>query len=208
MKKTKRGSHVGVVLSFVIFMTALLLIFAIVQPNLTVEEKNNIREYLQNEILEQTSEEITTVSVSLTHSAPQSCVELNNFFSRTGIGDKIFIRSDSGNVLSTEVSGQNLLTQRNGNIFFRVYWSEEFEHETGTLGSCQSLNEGEEGYVLGLAKTTKHMFETKVIKLINDYNADYDATKRSLGIVSGDEFDFGFEYHNGTTIETTGQEGH
>jgi hypothetical protein len=199
MAKGKRGSHVEVVISFVIFMTFIFFIYLITQPTLKSEKKESSLENLANGLAEKASGNLTSVSASII--ATQDCADLINFFSAAGIGNKIITKSDEGNVLSSGISSQDLLVQRSGNLFFRVYESEEFAEETGTMTGCQSLAQGS-GYSLGLIKEGKSIFETKIVKLIGDYNSDYDILKNELKIPQGNDFDFSFTYNNGTEIST------
>lgn len=198
----KQGSQVEVVISFVIFMMFLFFIYLMTQPAIKSERKDSSLENLANGLAERVSGNLTSVSVSI--SATQDCVELVNFFSATGIGDRILARSEGEIALPLGTSGSSLFAERTGVTFFRVYESEEFAQETGAMSGCQSLIQGS-GYNLGLIKTEKKIFETKVLTLISDYNSDYDALKDELEIPQENDFDFSFTYKNGTQVLTQNQ---
>lgn len=193
--KNKKASHVGVVLSFVIFMTFVLFLYIVTQPSLKFNDKQNALRQLESKITEKVSADITIVSVFV-ESQP-NCVELVNFLSKTEMNNKTITRSDSG-ILTSGVSGENLQVDTEGITFFKVYGSDEFPEKTGSLGSCQTISEGN-GYTLGLVKTTKEIFETKMIEFIQDYNSNYDSLKEGFGL-GLNEFSFEFEYNNGTII--------
>src|SRR3989344_9392359 len=146
--KQKKGSHVGVVLSFVIFMTFIFFIYLITQPALKTERKDNSLEFLAMGLMEKVSANLTAVSVAITQSNPQDCVRLSSFFSTTDVGNKVVARDNSGNTLQSSVDVDDLLVVRNGVTFFKVYGSEEFNTAaTGQINPCQQLSQGN-GYIL------------------------------------------------------------
>lgn len=202
IKKNKRGSQVEIVISFVIFMTFIFFIYLITQPMLKSERKESSLENLASRLAEKSLANITSASVAI--SATQDCVDLDNFLNVVGNGNRVIVRSDDGTVLSSGVSGSDLRVGRNGLSFFKVYGSGEFAQETRTISGCQYLTQGS-GYTLGLVKTTKNIFESKIIGLIGEYNTDYDSLKSELKIPEENDFDFSFTYSNGTEILTGNQ---
>src|SRR3989338_7848725 len=183
--KQKKGSHVGVVLSFVIFMTFIFFIYLITQPALKTERKDNSLEFLARGLTEKSSGNLTTASVTIIPPGPpQDCVRLSGFFSTTGVGNKIIARDNSGNTLQSSVDVDDLLVVRNGVTFFKVYESGEFAAAaTGAINPCPQLSQGS-GYVLGLVKTDESIFQTKIVKLIENYSSNYDGLKDDLKISS------------------------
>lgn len=199
----KKGSHVGFVVSFVLFITFIVFVYAILSSRVDFgQEKANSLNYIKAEIMDRVSENLTSVSIAIGQQNPQSCIQLKDFFLKTGMGDSFVARSDSGNVLRSGKSGSDLFLERNGNLFFRVYGSEEFAVSGGTLSNCQSLSEGSQGYTLGLSRDSREVFESKVLKLSGNYTENYEALKKDMRIVQGDEFGFRFTYNNGTEIKT------
>mgnify|MGYP001614895559 CR=1 FL=1 len=201
--KRKKGSHVGFVISFVLFITFVVFMYAIISSRATVgQEKANSLDYVKEEITKRVSANLAEVSVSIGAQNPQSCVQLTNFFSKTGLGDRFFALDDSENILQTGKGGNDLFVQRNGNLFFRVYGSGEFNVSGGAVTGCQSLNEGPNGYILGLSRDSKEIFETRVLTLFENYTGNYETLKGEMKISSSDEFGFRFVYNNGTEIRT------
>lgn len=199
----RNGSHVGFVISFVMFITFIVFMYLILNSRVDFgQQKANSLEYVKGEITDRISGNLTSASVAIGQPSPQSCVELSNFLGATGIGNRVIVRSDSGNILNAGISGQSLQVERDGNTFFRVYGSEEFIQETDSLGSCQSLSEGSQGYTLGLIRDSKDIFESKVIRLLNNYIGDYETLKKDMKVSSMDEFGFRFIYNNRTEIKT------
>ena len=66
--KSKRGSHVGVVLSFVMFVTFLIFLYSILEPQLKVErDKEAFLEYLKRDLVQNFYEELTVVITKSVH---------------------------------------------------------------------------------------------------------------------------------------------
>ena len=201
-------SHVGVVLSFVIFVTFILFIYMIVKPAVGTENKQNLLNYVKDVLIERSSTELRSVSVLIDTETPQTCVQLSGFFDKTGIGNRVIVRNDIGEVLNAKISGQDLFVERNGDeIFLRVYGSEEFNNITeGTISPCEQLSESSGGYMFGLIRSKKNVFEKRMIQLIESYNDNYESLKGELNIASGNEFRLDFIYANGTIISTEEKE--
>ena len=201
MKKNEcRGvvSHVGVVLSFVIFVTFVIFIYIIVRPSIESENKQNLLDNLKEKIIENSSAELTSISVFA--EIPSSCVRLINF---VDIGDRIIVRNKDGEVLNAKISGQDLYIEKNNDEkFLKIYGSEKFELADGTLSGCAPLST----YTLGLVKTEKIVFEKPIIRLIKNYNNDYGGLKEELNIGAGNDFSLSFTYANGTTVSTQERE--
>lgn len=193
----KKGSHVGFVISFVLFITFIIFMYAILSSRVDFgQEKANSLNYVKAEIIERVSENLTSVSVVLNNPG-SNCVELSNFLGATGITDRLIVRSDSGNILTSGISGKSLQVNRNENTFFRVYESEEFPEISSPLSGCTNSN-----YILGLSRDSRDIFESKVLELFGNYTENYEALKKDMKISPGDEFGFGFTYNNGTEIKT------
>ena len=207
-KKSRLGvvSHVGVVLSFVIFVTFVIFIYMIVRPTVTTENKQNLLDYVEGVIIENSSANLVGASV-LIGEFPQTCAQLVGFFDRVETGNRVIARNNKGEVLNARISGQDLYVEKNGEeIFLKIYGSEEFDiTETGTMSGCRYLTEGPQGYVLGLVRTEKNVFEKRIIELIESYNNNYESLKGGLNMGS-DDFRLGFTYANGTVVSTEEKE--
>jgi len=201
-------SHVGVVLSFVIFVTFIIFVYIMVRPAVGAENKQNLLDNLKDRVIEKSSAELLGASVLIDKDVLQSCVQLNDFFNKTEIGNRTIVKNDAGEVLNAKISGQDLFVERNGNeIFLKIYGSEELDiTETGTISPCEQLNEESGGYVFGLVRTEKNVFEKRIIQLIEDYNDNYESLKEELNVAPGNEFRLGFTYANGTSISTEEKE--
>jgi len=199
-------SHVGIFLSFVIFVTFIMFIYVIIKPAVGTENNQNLLNHLKNVLIENSSSELTSVSVLIDTEITDSCVRLSGFFNRAKISsDKIIVRDDDGDVLTSKISGENLFVENIGDeIFLKIYESENFPTIELEAPSCQLLDEGSD-YILGLIRTEKNIFEKQIIQIIESYNHDYESLKEELNIIRN-EFRLNFTYANGTDISTEKKE--
>lgn len=192
--KNRKGSHVEVIISFIIFVTFIFFIFSIIEPSInTQKDKENTFDNIEFGIINKISSDMTTITVKFS-SGGSACVDLSDL----NIGNNIFVKDASGETVSSSSDG-NTLKINKGNpsdTFFKIYYSEEFDELTGS--GCSLVN-----YELGLTKTEKYIFETKMLDLINE---DYETLKNNLKIPKGIEFGYGIKLSNGTTFETNREE--
>jgi hypothetical protein len=78
----KIGSHVGMMLSFAIFVTFIVFLYSIVKPAINIgENKNSILSDIEAGIIKNTSANLTAASVQLDSAQDtKNCVKLNLFF--------------------------------------------------------------------------------------------------------------------------------
>jgi hypothetical protein len=204
----KQGSHVGVMISFVIFITFVIFMYSIVQPALNVQrDKEALSTSLELGILKKVSYDLTTGTIFLENSMGSGCVELNDATDELGIGDNLVVKDGEGTILNTYIDGNDILVQgaSTSGYFLKVHYSPILGEAEPTSLSCTELQEGED-YIIGLVKTHKYLFEIKMIELIEDYASQYENLKTELNILEGMEFGYGIILSNGTTIETKAEE--
>ncbi|MCX6750292.1 MAG: hypothetical protein NTZ83_02445 [Candidatus Pacearchaeota archaeon] len=197
--KNRRGSHVEVIISFIIFITFIIFIFASIKsPINRQEDKKNIFDSIEVGIINKISSDMTVITATLA-SEGEECVNLNNFTSDLNIGGNILVKGPSGGNVGSHIDGDSLEINRESNSdeFFKIYYSEEFD-ELGTNSGCEGIS-----YEIGLTKTSEYIFEEKFLEMMND---DYEALKTELDIPKGVNFGYGMILSNGTTLEKTSEE--
>jgi hypothetical protein len=206
----KQGSHVGVMISFALFVTFLLFLYAMVQPILSSHrDKESLSTNLELAILNKISYDLTSASVFLDNSIGSSCVKLNGAIPALGIGGNIAAEDNAGTMLGTYLSsagGNDVIIQgaSTSEDFIKIYYSSVLD-ATGTSSlTCTELEEGTD-YNIGLVKTKKYPFEAKIMDLMKDYS-NYEILKSELNFPEGTEFGFGIILSNGTTIQTVRDE--
>ena len=207
IKMNKKGSHVGVILSFVIFITFIVFLYTVVRPIVTLgENKQTTLEYIEDKIMKNTSAELTTVSIQIDNSknpSGQSCIKLEDFFILSGASFNIKVKNETNSLQEAYASPPHLMIVRKvgANTFFKAYSSPEFEKiENKTISPCFSMAYNTY-YTFGSITTTKYVFEKEIYKLIEYYKTDYEKLKNELNIPPGNEFGFVFVQSNGTKIE-------
>jgi hypothetical protein len=206
MKKSdKKGSHVEVIISFIIFVVFVFFIFSIIEPSIqTKKDKINLIEHVEIQITDRISADLTILTVKIIGST-SACISLDGELSN--LDARITSKGNSGQsfncyISSTDSEDLQIERTNTSDNFLKVYSSSAFPSLATRSSSCQSLQEGT-GYTLGLTKTSNYIFESKVLELINE---NYETLKNNLNIPKGIDFGYGIILANGTTIETIDEE--
>jgi len=203
-RKLKRGSHVGLVLSFIIFIVFLVYLYAIIEPAIKVQkDKESFLNYLEVKLEKEFSSNLTTTTIKIEESINpvQNCFVIENIIGNIIEEPNLVIKGESEDILDYSISGDslNLETGTSFSGFLKIYSSEEFEYSPSFDGqSCGSLTQ----VSTGLVKTEKKIFESKIIESIAEYKSNYEDFKSELNTPEQSEFSFSFIYSNGTKIFT------
>jgi len=195
----KKGSHVGVIISFVIFVTFMIFLYSLTKTSIRSEEKeNSLLDYLKMRLIQDSSAELTTITVNLEKSSSSDCVELNGLITQLEINSRIIVKNNNQTTTIAALNSEDLRINRidNGDTFFKIYYSNEFPATGSSSWTCEEFNAGTD-YILGLVKTEEYVFEEKFFNLIDSYE-NYEDMKENLKIPEGSEFGLGFIYENGT----------
>lgn len=223
MKNNKRGSHVGVILSFAIFITFVMFLYVLVQPNLVDQETQvSALKNLQRQILQNVSDNLTTTGIKVEISGqPQSCLTLINFFEMTNMGYNLGASGENGELFEVYTSedakdlfiysgGANLKLKDKTKTVIRLYNSSSFKEVTPPSGSFPYGHCAipDVTYTLGYTNTREVVMDSKLKTLIEFYNRNdpflgYIPLKDKFGLIS--DFGFNFTYQNRTTVGTTKQ---
>lgn len=197
MKKfNKKGTHVGVILSLVIFVSFLIFLYIVIEPALrTPEGKQSLIDSLKLRLPEEFSADLTTVTISATPDSAD-CLQIDNTV--LGVSElNASVKDGGGALVDLENTGNYLIIDWTGNQdFFKIYYSEEEFKDYSSSFTCSNT----EIIIVSSLKTEKKIFETKIISFISLYESNYGEIKEVLKIPSGDEFSFSFTYSNGTVI--------
>jgi hypothetical protein len=209
MRGDKHGSHVGVIISFVIFITFIVFLYVVVNPAVqTGEDKKTTLDYVGSKITENVSANFTSASIKINSkkNPGTNCVQLKNFLAFLEISRPypLIVKNEIGDI-ENAYSGSgtnfaNLVINRKNkdNLFFEIDISPEFPGiSVSTISPCSSVSE----YNISLIKTQSYVFENNMYELIDEYNGDYEKLKTELNVPPGVEFGFGFTQSNGTKID-------
>ncbi len=207
--KNKIGSHVGMILSFVIFITFVVFVYVTMSPNI---ETSGSKRTLLNEIslvlIENMSSNFTSMSVSInsTTNPSTNCISLEGILIYSEISPNVIVKDISQQkqlvYYDPKNDGSNIRINRSSldQLFCKIYSSPEFDKipQTST-SSCTTLPFGV-GYKIGSWNSGKYIFEKNILPLVEQYNQDYAGLKNSLHISPGNEFGFEFVLNDGTRI--------
>jgi hypothetical protein len=162
IKNTRGQGHVEMILSFVLFVGALIVLFIFINPFAKTEEVSVI-EGIQERIIDEISLEIGRLSAIVENEAID-CYSLSGL----SYGANYIEKQDSNNLRK-----------------YDIYFSDNFG--PGSI-SCAGL--AGTSYSLGTYSIEKMIGYNKTEDLVTDYNEDYEVLKQELGITS--EFVFSF----------------
>ena len=192
----KRGTHVGVILSFLIFVTFLAFLYSITEPVTRVSrDKLDLLEYLKVELVNKFSEDISTITITLKDTSG-SCKRFENFNGLADLG--AVIKDNEGGVIPSyiEPNGVAIVSSIPTDIM-KFYYSNQFDRGEDVFGECLELVE-EVDYNISIFRTTDEVFARKIISIsesIRDTPGYYGDLKEELGVAFDDEF--GFTFFNG-----------
>jgi hypothetical protein len=128
----KRGSHVGMILSFVLFVTALIFLYDIMRPvTQTTNEKEKLIEQVRMSLEKELQRELTTSTVRITVSGEENknkCVKLN--YSKLGenLSEEHLVKFVSGKTIKSKIDGESIFIE-NTSEPLRIFFAEELINE-------------------------------------------------------------------------------
>jgi hypothetical protein len=209
LNKNCSGSHVGMILSFVMFITFTVFIYTIVSPTInTAESKKTLLNEIGLTLIKNMSATFTSLSISIapTSNPNANCITLEGILYYAEISPNVIVRNgaqtDQPVHYNPETDFNNLRVNRASmsDLFFKIYSSSEFSKIPETSISPCPLIPFEGGYEIGSLNSGQYIFEKNIYLLIENYKKDYDKLKTDLRISPGDEFGFEFILSNGTII--------
>lgn len=201
--KKKRGSHVGTVISFTIFIGFLIFLYVVIEPAVqTKKGKESLLNNLQTELLENATIDVVVSSVYINESftTNKNCIKTRLVKNETGRSS--IVKSSSNNPIGSAVELPDMLNIKyEGDFFFKVYHSYYNFNEYNLLetSDCYLAEEGS-NYSIGLVKKFSYLSEGKILELIELYSENYEKLKEDLNIPAGSEFSFSLTYENESKI--------
>lgn len=191
----KKGTHVEVIISFVIFITFVMFLFAASRPSITKQEdKKNLLDSLEYKILEQEiSANVKVISVTISP-VVGNCVNLGNFLDEQGIDRRVVVKDSSGADVGAHMEG-NSFSIDSIDTFFKIYYSEEFDLIADDGAVCIPVTPS-----VGLTKDSVYVLEEKVYTSLSK---EYSQLREDLGVGEDEDMDFtyGIVLSDGTIFE-------
>lgn len=188
--KRKRGSHVGVMISFLIFIVFITFIYSALEPAIKSENNKNLfLDNIEKKLIMSFEDNLTVGIIKVLTS--KSCLELSE------VNDNfVYVAKDKeNNQLDIDTIEGHVLIGLNNNDYIKVYASKWFNVSKSSFSSCET-------FYNSFKITRKEIFKKKIQKIINDYNTDYEKLKANLGIPEELSFKFDFILQNKTEILT------
>jgi hypothetical protein len=209
IRLTKKGSNVGVVLSFVIFIAFLFFVFTVLKPKLTFgENKQSTVDYLSTQLMNDFYSNLTTIYINVTSSGGtnKNCVELSSFISVmrsiSNVSSNLSSRdgNTNANLLTRLVSGSDLDINRTSTSlkFFKVYYSPDLKDASGAKidPGCWTRSYPSQ-YSISYIKVDVYAFESKINYTFFNYNLSYNNLKMKYKLPADTNFGFSFKNAEG-----------
>ncbi len=190
----KRGSHVGLVLSFVIFVVFLIFMYPLVAPALKVQQdKQYLLEPIEKRLLDTVSSVITTITINIgIDLSGKDCIKIQNdiytrleeIFGEDFDEEFLLIKDETGLIYEYARSGQGIIIDIDENAdnpssFFKIQASTELtaSPQTTEVG-CSPITDT--SGIFGLIKTEEWIFESKIIETFDFYEEGYSLFKSDI----------------------------
>ena len=208
----KRGSQVGIIISFVIFFMFLIFLFVVInqyRQNTNSGNEDITLKQLQQSVIEESTADLTSYSVNL-NDLPKdiqgnviSCFGIDNVFGNSK--NKIIVKNKNEEVIGGPYGADNnyIYITHGGETFFKIMHSEEFDG-TNPITDCQVPFTN---YEKGLLKTVPYVFESRLLTSGNSLRGQYmgsgySALKQTLQVPLDMDFGFALKGDLSTRIES------
>ena len=194
-KINKRGSHVGVVVSFVIFVTFLVFLYTIIQPPTARErDKSYVLDYITLNLMGNVSGEISTLIIYVGEPIHplKSCFiipEIDIQQIPEELRYHMVFKNESGHILDYRIKNIETIYIQSNAGYRGIINVQAIEGITPQLNDDLKTCD-DTPYPMGNLKVYSEIFEEKMYELNESYDADYEVLKAYLGIPEGAEFNF------------------
>ncbi|MBU3906658.1 MAG: hypothetical protein KKA64_00215 [Nanoarchaeota archaeon] len=195
----KRGSHVGMMLSFVVFVTFLVFIYSITQPALKKEgDKETILNFLKTELVKRVSANLTSYSINIEGASglqgEKNCFIIANILEFKD--ENVIVKDEGGSLIGVTSSADKSELKIDWNDqskkFFKIYYSKEnLLKKPASNDVCKNIV-GE--YTKRGIKTDLYVFEEKMKNILDE---DYAKLKNDFGVPENTEFSIEFKSQKG-----------
>ncbi len=196
IEKNKKGTHVGVIISFVLFITILVFLYSMIEPTIKSQKnKQYFLDYVEGELIKNVSGVLTSWTVKNTTSIIYpGCLRVNNTELGT-VGLNSIVKDRNNQQVNSKISGEFLEIEWTsfGGSFYKIYYSNETFKSTTSFPCTGGY---EPAIITSSGRTVKYVSRTKIANVINNFQ-DF---QNGLNIPPGYYFSLSFTYSNGTKI--------
>ena len=188
--KCKRGSHVGVIASFSIFILFLVGFYLATEPALKLnKDKEALLQYLEGKINEEFSGNLTTVLIS--NLSGGSCGNLSTERVEVPLGSYALVKDNTNTVIASEFRSNSLFIDNNfAGEYLKVYYSNV------PFTITQTTDSGCDVPAIESIRNSQEIFQAKIEQGIGNFSF----FKSKLNFPDESQFSISFQYNNGTII--------
>lgn len=203
MIRNKKGSHVGIAISFIIFTLFLSFMYAFLSPNVKINtSKQYLLENLRTNLIGNFSAETYTMMVDVVDPvSPDSktCINLQNIFSDEEPTPEGEIPTYMINNLSLKDKNENILTydvKNNNNIYVNTGTGYQGLIEMKYSPAINKLpyngNQSCDPHddPIGYLKEDKEIYESQIYQANESYYSDYNGFKNQIQLPENIDFSF------------------
>lgn len=214
----KMGSHVDVIISFIIFVSFIVFFYVIIQPTTNfAQDKSGTITYLHDALIKNMTGNLISITILTNYPGTVNnhlqLSEMVDNLSSLGITSmKIVVANSTGAKLNSQSSTDNhdlyIDTSPAGQnkMLLNIYYSPLFNIiPSGSLTNSQSLvlNANTNSYTIGSMRNLSfYLLDFNIINFIQTYNNNYSSVKEWFNLSPTDNFGFNFTYQNLTSIGT------
>ncbi len=192
-KMKKKGSHVGMIASFGIFIMFLVGIYFILSPVLkTQKDKELLLEYLELKLKEEFSSNLTTATLSNCSWGGTGSSSPHIYVQNVSSDPNYIVKDKTGNILGADLDSSTGILQidpTTEDILWIYFSYVNFTTSAGAGGPTHQAT-------IESIRINKEIFEKKILDGINNF----DNLKGNLSIPDGSNFGLIFEMNNKTQI--------
>ena len=199
-KGKKGAAHIEMILSFVLFISFLIFVFAFINPAKRIEPSRAILDISEQEIVKNSSINITTISLKLDYAPAASCFSINLL--ELGINEiigynNIIIRNSADNTFGLRRRNTDLDIETSGD-FYKILASEDFDASSYSPANCETIDSN--NITIGQVTTKKAISFKRIEKFSQAYAQDYNSLKQSINFPGRSDFGFALKDNSGNTI--------
>ncbi|MCW8966508.1 MAG: hypothetical protein OQK82_07470 [Candidatus Pacearchaeota archaeon] len=202
--ENKKASHVGMILSFVIFISFLVFIFSIFGSPINFSQSNEpLLNHYQMKINELFTSTITIITISPDNSLDKECIKVDN--SEFGLIDlNTIVKDKDSNIVDSKISGDYLYFEWDSETFFKIYYSKKLEYKEDNIDTtdCYILSEDK----ISSFREDYYYDKSEILDFFSQYKANYTSLKSIVEIPANNDFGLTFIDTYGNEIKTQEKE--
>ncbi len=188
----KKGSHVGMIASFAIFVVFIIALYIIVQPTLnTQRDKTILLELLETKLISEFKSNLTIAIINTSLSQGVNCIDANRSeIMIDKLKESSIVKDKSNNIINSGLLTLNqlIINSTNEKILW-IYSSKEFSSVANVLPGCIYPK-------IESVRTEQRIFQSRII----NYTDNFDNNVKSLNLPSGSSLGLAFTMSNKTII--------